>query len=407
MTEYTVKDIPKLIAHVKGKAGTLIRITGKLDPDFRANAAKALGELGAEAVEAVPALIMGLRDADVHLRIESARALGEIGPGAAAAVDALVEAFGDEVGIVTDEAASALGRIGEAAMPAILEALKHTDMIVRERAASALAKVGKYSKDAIPGLLKALDDESKIVRTEAVHAIGKIGVAIPEAEGALIKLLSGPHTQIRVHAAYALGRTGRSDEARLALIRALKDENEGVRANAAQGLGNIECDACDAIPALINATKDIESPVRKNALIALEKIGPEHGVLRAITEALVDDSVEVRITAVRSLGSFGRGAKSAVGDVINCLGDTDASMRMYCAHTLGRIGAEPEVVQALIGALLDPDPRVRSNACQALANIGPPAKDAVPYLKKHAERDKDDWVKKFAAQAIGKIEEGM
>ena len=86
--------------------------------------------------------------------------------------------------------------------------------------------------------------------------------------------------------------------------------------------------------------------------------------------------------------------------------DQDANLRLHAAHSLGLIGNEPGVVDALIKTLLDPEPRVRANAVQSLGNLGSAAKSAIPYLKKHAERDKDGVVKKFSRHAIAQIEGG-
>src|SRR5262245_50146385 len=94
--------VPKLVKQLKdGKA------------DARAKAAKELGQLGAEAKAAVPALAEALiKDADAQVRSYTAYALGQIGPDARAGVPALAEALEDKSEDVRPLAADALGRIG-------------------------------------------------------------------------------------------------------------------------------------------------------------------------------------------------------------------------------------------------------------------------------------------------------
>jgi HEAT repeat protein len=88
--------------------------TGQLtagDAVSRRRAVGALGDLGADAVPAVPALAQALVDENPFVRQEAAEALGGIGPGAAAAVPALIEALDDPDPGVRKSAAAALAAI--------------------------------------------------------------------------------------------------------------------------------------------------------------------------------------------------------------------------------------------------------------------------------------------------------
>ena len=80
--------------------------------DRRAEAAAALGRMGAEAAPACAALCECLRDADDTLRQQAIFALGAIG---APAVPHLEELLGDPVVAVSVAALEAMGRIGPAA----------------------------------------------------------------------------------------------------------------------------------------------------------------------------------------------------------------------------------------------------------------------------------------------------
>src|SRR5262245_6539542 len=74
------------------KADQISDLTQRLqsqDSIIRRNAAYALGQIGAGAKEAVPALIAALKDRDTEVRRSAASALGQIGPVAKEAVPAL------------------------------------------------------------------------------------------------------------------------------------------------------------------------------------------------------------------------------------------------------------------------------------------------------------------------------
>jgi hypothetical protein len=76
---------------------------------------------------------------------------------------------------------------------------------------------------------------------------------------------------------------------------------------------------------------------------------------------------------------------------------------------LARGLADPEVqirrnvVPALIRLLADPDEGARNSACIGLTGIGPPAKEALPALRKTVSDPSKD-VRRFAQRAIGTID---
>ncbi len=74
----------------------LIETLADRDPQVRANAARALSLMGAQAEPAVPALIDALEDEDEQVRANAARALGQIGPAARQAIPALIESLRKE-----------------------------------------------------------------------------------------------------------------------------------------------------------------------------------------------------------------------------------------------------------------------------------------------------------------------
>jgi len=82
-------------------------------------AARALGQLGPAAAEAVPALITALGDADAKVRHSAVLALGQLGPAAVRAVPALTAALQDPTQSVIEASKIALQQIqsGSSVLP--------------------------------------------------------------------------------------------------------------------------------------------------------------------------------------------------------------------------------------------------------------------------------------------------
>jgi HEAT repeat protein len=76
------------------------------------------------------------------------------------------------------------------------------------------------------------------------------------------------------------------------------------------------------------------------------------------------------------------------------------TLQETAATALARIG--PEAIPALVQALRDADPQVRSQAALALARMGPDASPAVPALME-ALSDRDENVRRCAARALGQV----
>jgi HEAT repeat protein len=200
--------------------GHWIHLLGDADPAVRAEAANALGEMGADAAQAVPSLTRALKDPAEDVRSAAAIALTKMGDRASSATMSLAECLNDPSVNVRMNAAVALTRFGPdagAAVPMLIEAMtqmrnyevaKPFALSVRQQVTRAIAAIGPGARDAIPVLVEALHD-------------GQAGV--------------------RANAAFALGRIRAADESILSQLRlATADEDEFVRIRAAEALANIE-----------------------------------------------------------------------------------------------------------------------------------------------------------------------
>jgi len=233
------ENIPSNIsAHVRKQIERLY----SLAPVERADAAVHLGQMGEQAVPAIPFLVGLLGDttqlvgqaggAATSPGVEAARALVRIGKPV---VEPLVAALEDENSYVQGYAAWTLGEIGDPrAVEPLIAALKDKDPFVSERAAWALGEI--KDRRAVEPLIAALNHEQWLVRTTAAEAVGKIGDR--RAVEPLIVAMMDEEALVRLHAVMALGEI-RDPRVVEPLIAALKDENGNVRRNAAEALGKI------------------------------------------------------------------------------------------------------------------------------------------------------------------------
>ena len=114
------------------------------DPAKRYAAIRAVGEIGPEAKEAIPALIQTIRET----RNRNKRFL-------VASVHAL------------------LG-MGREVVPHMITLLKDDDWEIRRGAAWMLGKLGPEAEDAVPALTEALRDSNAVVRAKASEALKRI-----------------------------------------------------------------------------------------------------------------------------------------------------------------------------------------------------------------------------------------
>jgi len=138
----------------------------------RVAALLALGRIAGPGVIGV--LREALGDRDPGVREAAAKALGEIGSRASEAVTDLCESLGDEHASVRQAAAEALAKIGLASLDCLMTALKHRYWYVRELAAWALGELGPAAQKAVPSLIARFNDKDLGVRKAAVEAVGKI-----------------------------------------------------------------------------------------------------------------------------------------------------------------------------------------------------------------------------------------
>lgn len=117
-----------------------------------------------------------LQGEDIEARIQASRAIGNMGPEAEQAVPALTQNLNHGFFEVRKVAAEALGKIGPAAQPSVpvLIVTLLTDSFVHARvnAAISLGQIGDTA--CVPALVKSLGDESDSVQIRSAIALAML-----------------------------------------------------------------------------------------------------------------------------------------------------------------------------------------------------------------------------------------
>jgi HEAT repeat protein len=363
------------------------------------HAAHVLTEMGPVALRALKNL---LHSGDPTTRERAARALGDFGAAADEAVPVLMAALSDDCEAIRNAAVSALGKLGRCAVPSLTAAWRDRTSNTRWLAARALTLAGPWAEGAAPVLTEVLIEKLKHGDIDganvcaALKSMGQVGAraAVPgllAAEAAMV--------ESRSWARHLLGIALRELAPLVVpdLVAAFRSGGRALRRRAAELLAEAN-HATEALPALVEALSDPDVELRCLATRALAGVGP------AAVPALLDvlgrtESHTLQTEAVEVLGKIGPAAAPAVPALTQLLlHPPDDHTLYFVIHTLGKIGpAAAAAVPALITALQDR--RLRWHAAHALEQIGPAARAAVPALCDYLD-DEDEQVRRFTALAV-------
>lgn len=236
-----------------------------------------------------------------------------------------------------------------------------------------------------------------------LRALGLLAVlaCAPSAradDGAVVRwraALSGEDARARLEAAYFSGFKG---EHAAALIEATRDKDSDVRKYAATALGDLPPGERPAtvVPALVALFSDPNQAVRDHAALALARIGEP--AVPALVKVLRERGLDLDAAGPRGRTEVReecahvaliRIGAPAVPALVALAGSRNDSWALApAAVALARIGAP--AVPALTRGLTDPNRKVRRFAVLVLGTIGRPAAGAADGLAKVARSDDED-----------------
>ena len=150
---------------------------------------------------------------------------------------------------------------------------------------------------------------------------------------------------------------------------------------------------------------------RSDIFQTLNDVGVDPAAVDVYRRYLSDPNATVRCGAALALGKIGEAGRAGLPELMQGLKDQDVSVRQYCAETLIHLGGGYDAaLDDLIKMVDDPTDaigtvRSRELAAKALANLGPAAVKAAPYLEK-AEKSHYVEVRDSARGALGRIRPG-
>jgi HEAT repeat protein len=356
----------------------LIGDVGSEDSQVCMHAVDALGELGADAAEAVPALVEALQRNEPEVCWHICRTLGAIGEDAKSAVPALAKLLKDENAHVRGYAAFALGRMGKAAEPvadALIENAFDEDPLVRRATLRALRAIDPPQEKTLPVVIRILEEGDMTLILPALSSLAEQGKdAVPRLRKAL------EHEKAQYWACVVLSDIGPDAADAVADIAKVLDvKDPDTRLQALLALGNIGEASKVVSPAIIEVASNDEFPhVRYAAVYALGEIGISVAAAEQLKAWMKSDDAFLRVVSAWAVGRNYQDDKDVVGEavatIVNAFESEDVDVRRAAARAMVEFDVDPETVAPLlVKALQDEDDTVVANAIDALSAFGPRA----------------------------------
>jgi len=363
------------------------------DPELRGVCAWLLGSC--RHGEAVPRLVGLLADTSPLVRRRAVEALGAIQDPTCAR--ALSDALGDPDREVRAIAVTALAKMIESGA---ISAAHGAELVLDEGDQAALPAAELRALPAPSASSYSLP--ARVMDVLAGSAAGpsqQLGIdGMLSSTSALLRALHDPAENVRAHVSEALGRLGIDSAAHDLLDRALHDNSPQVRINAARALAKLN--AAEVASTLIKHLQHHDPDLRRRAAEALGELGdPLAG--SALIGALDDPSPPVRQKAARALWQIADA--SLIEPLREHLHNPDPRIRAAVTGIFGRLRAL-QALDAIANRLEDPNKYVRASALNALAKMGEEGRP----LQRRAMRllsDGDAFVRARAAEALARMGE--
>ena len=256
------------------------------------------------------------------------------------------------------------------------------------------------------------------MRREAAEVLSNIGPQVRTAVPALLKALRDDDAGVRAAAAGALTHVKpETQPGILELVQSLKDKDDEVRDRAIEALRAL---GAESVPSLVQALGDKEN--KQAAFVALAGLGPQaKGAVPDLSKLLKDPDPLIRRHAANVLGRVGRGAIEAVPasrqrwktripsvrrTAVEALNGIEGRQRLTpsapAPSKTAKADPKEKPLSQWIKELDDTDPKTRLHAVEAINAIGPDAKEALPVLTRLL-KEKDIPLRVAVIKAIGGI----
>ena len=361
----------------------LIGDIGSEDSDVCMHAVDALGELGEDAAEAVPALIEALQHDDREVCWHVCRTLGAVGEDAEAAVPALAKLLKDESAYVRGYAAYALGKIGKAAEPvadALIDNVFDEDPLVRRATLRALRAIDPPVEKTMPVVIRILKEGDMSMIIPALRSIADEGKdAVPRLRQVL-QHEEAEYEEAQYWACVVLADIG-PDAAPAAgdIAKVLKAKDPDTRLQALLALGSIGEPSKAATQDILGVASSDEFPhVRYAAIYALGTIGTNDDVDEKLQGWMKSDDAFLRVVSAWAVGRNNPDDENIVGaavaTIVKAFESDDVDVRRAAARAMVEFDVDhATVAPLLVKALQDEDDTVVANAIAALSAFGPRA----------------------------------
>lgn len=191
-----------------------------------------------------------------------------------------------------------------------------------------------------------------------------------------------------------------------ALALALKDEMPEIRRAAIEALERAGPESRPYLKAIIAASTDSDLIVRWVATRTLGKLlndvssADNKNIIGAINSRLEDPDLDVRNAALKAVMNGGADARMATQSLLRIVEQGDPDGRVQAIQTLRAIKAEESLTVPVMRHALEADAaRVRRAVVEYLGQSGRAAKEAVPELRRLLQ-DPDEDVRKETANAF-------
>lgn len=308
------------------------------------------------------------------VRLRAAEALGRLGLDAKEAIPALLKtAQTDPYGYAQSYAIWALGEMGaeaKEAIPFLTETIKSTQLVNPLKATIALGKMGKLAEGAIPFLIHNLSEHpEKGVRYETVVTLGKIQAT--EASPYLLKMAEKADLRLHLAILVTLGQL-KTPEGLAYILSALSNSEKAIRQKAVDSLAYFD-------------------PI------------PSEMVTLLITRLQLDSEFSVRLSIAKILKKNNANQEEANTFLLEAFHSEDTKIKMQVIQMIGELKAQ-DMFSLLLETLKNTtDREIRLSTIWAIGEFGAFAKDAIPELEPYL-KDRNKSIQTMTKKSLKKIQ---